>query len=67
MGHNKALIAVGHKILVAIYHMLSQRQPYMAATPQQQQQKQQQKQKENLVKKLKEIGYKAELTLIENT
>jgi len=62
MGHNKALIAIGHKILVAIYHMLSQRIPYQVNTPQHQQQSQVQKQKNQLIKKLKAIGYQAELT-----
>lgn len=66
MGHNKALIAVGHKILIAIYHMLNEKKPYQVNTPLQHQEKQVLKQKDNLLKKLQAIGYKAELTIIVN-
>ena len=60
-GHKRAILAVAHRLLIAIYHMLKQRQPYRdyQATPTGQQAKQQRL--KQLQKRVEALGYQVQL------
>ncbi len=57
MGHKKALIAIGHKILIAIYHMLLNKQPYQAPDTAIADKRRTTKQIERMTTKLAALGY----------
>jgi len=60
-GHKRAILAVAHRLLIAVYHMLKQRQPYRdyQATPTGQQAKQQRL--KQLQKRVEALGYQVQL------
>jgi hypothetical protein len=62
MGQKKALLAVGHKILCAIYYMLTNRQPYQPPDTEALKLKLQQKQLDKYLEKIKGLGYEVQLT-----
>lgn len=62
MGHKKALLAIGHKILCAIYYMLKNGQPYQQPDIEKLQQKLQEKQLSKYLEKIKHLGYEVQLT-----
>ena len=59
-GKKKALVAVGHKIIIAAYHIIKNKEAYkepkLNNSP-----KKQTKQIKNYLKKLKELGREVEL------
>lgn len=60
-GHKRAILAVAHHLLIAVYHMLTQRQPYrdyQATSPGQQLKQQRLKQ---LQKRVEALGYQVQL------
>lgn len=61
IGHKKALIAIGHKILCAIWHMLKNKQPYTAPDVAALQQKIRTKQLSRYLQKIKHLGYEVTL------
>jgi transposase len=63
IGHKKALLAIGHKILCAIYHMLKNGQPYQAPDTERIQKKLQEKQLGRYLEKIKHLGYEVQLTI----
>lgn len=64
IGHKKALLAIGHKILCAIYHILKNGQPYQAPDLEKIQQKLQEKQVSRYLEKIKHLGYEVQLTTV---
>jgi transposase len=66
-GEKRALVAVAHSILVAAYHMLKTGQPYRDLGPDHFDQQRPQHVANNLVKRLKALGYKVELTPLNQT
>lgn len=58
MGKNKALVAVGHSILVMIYHMLSRRQSYQEMGGDYFDRRDMEAQKARLIRKLESFGLK---------
>jgi hypothetical protein len=62
-GKKKALVAVGHKIIIAVYHVIKDKQPYkepkLNDNP-----KKQDKQIRNYLNRLKELG--VETSYLEN-
>lgn len=62
-GHNRAIVAVAHRLLIAVYHILKHHQPYrdsrMTQTAQQPQQLVQ-----TLQRRIERLGYQVQLTPI---
>jgi len=57
MGAKKALIAIGHKILCAAWHMLKNKQPFTTPDVVALQQKVKTKQLNRYLQKIKQLGY----------
>jgi hypothetical protein len=55
-GRKKALLIIGHKILCAAYHILSNRQPYQAFDVEEFEKMRHQRRIAYLQKELKELG-----------
>lgn len=64
LGHKKALLAIGHKILCAVYHILRTGQPYQAPDTEKIQQKMEEKQLTRYLEKIKHLGYEVHLTAV---
>ena len=62
-GKKKALIAIGHKILVAAYFILRDNKPYVELGHEYLLQKRKTNQVNNYLRKLKEIGFEVELKI----
>lgn len=63
-GHKRAILAVAHRLLIAVYHMLRQHQPYrdyQATAPAQRSQEQRLK---KLQQQVEQLGYQVQLTPI---
>ena len=60
-GHNRAVLAVGHKILVAAYHMLARNQPYAELGEGYLDRRDPARTAKRLVQRLEELGYKVNL------
>jgi len=58
-GKKRALIAVGHKILCAAYHILSEKVPYKEVGVEYLEKRRQKNRIEKLKRALKEFGYNA--------
>jgi transposase len=58
LGKNKALVAVGHSLLVIIYHVLAQRSGYRELGGDYFDHQHQQRQQQRLIKKLEALGLK---------
>ena len=65
MSKNKALVAVGHSILVMIYHVLSRRQSYQELGGDYFDRQNVEKQKVRLIRKLESLGLKVTVEPIE--
>jgi len=59
-GKKKALVAVGHKILIACYFVIKNNEPYKEPVLHNHPKKQKNKAKHHLAK-LKELGYEVEI------
>ena len=60
-GTKKALVAVGHAILVMVYHVLMRRVPYHDLGPNYFDERDRRAVERRLVRRLKALGYKVEL------
>lgn len=60
-GKKRALIAVGHKILIAAYHILKDKVEYKELGADYLESRRKQKSADRYVKKLKELGYNIEI------
>jgi hypothetical protein len=65
MSKNKALVAVGHSILVMIYHVLSRRQSYQELGGDYFDRRNMETQKVRLIRKLESLGLKVTVEPIE--
>jgi transposase len=65
MSKNKALVAVGHSILVMIYHVLSRRQSYQELGGDYFDRQNMEKQKVRLIRKLESLGLRVTVEPIE--
>lgn len=63
-GKNRAAIAVGHTILVIIYHILKKRQPYIELGADYFERRKKQTVVKNAVKRLEALGYKVTLETV---
>ncbi len=63
-GHKKAIIAVAHRLLVAIYHMLKHREPYreLGAAPRSEHAKR--KLVERMQRRIEQLGYTVKLEAV---
>ena len=64
-GKKKALVAVGHAILVIVYHVLKHRMPYQELGHNYFDERDRQAVKQRLVKRLEGLGFNVELTAVE--
>ncbi len=60
-GHKRAAVAIAHKILTAVYHMLGQQVPYHELGDLYLDQLNQQNLTRNLVRRLQRLGYNVTL------
>jgi transposase len=60
-GKKRALVALGHTILVIIYHILMQRKPYQELGPTYFDQRERQRVEQRLVRRLERLGYNVSL------
>jgi hypothetical protein len=60
-GHKRAIVAVAHKILVAIYHMLSSDTPYRELGADYLERLEPERLKLNLVRRLERLGFHVNL------
>jgi transposase len=61
MGHKKAIVALAHRILVIIYHLLKDQQPYRELGPDQDQEKAAEAAKRWALRRLEQLGYQVTL------
>jgi len=64
-GKKKALVAIGHSILVIAYHILTRREPYRDLGPNYFDEQDRQHVEQRLVRRLKRLGYEVELKPID--
>lgn len=57
MGHKKAIVALAHRILVIIYHLLKEHQPYQELGPDYAEEKALEASKNWAVRRLEQLGY----------
>ncbi|GAC1360920.1 MAG: IS110 family transposase [Ktedonobacteraceae bacterium] len=57
MGHKKAIVALAHRILVIIYHLLKEQQPYRELGPDVAEEKAREASKVRAVRRLEQMGY----------
>ncbi len=60
-GKNKAVVAVGHTMLVIMYHMIKNRTPYKELGEEYFNKIDKEKLAKNMVKRLEKLGYKIEI------
>jgi hypothetical protein len=61
MGHKKAIAALAHRILVIIYHLLKDQQPYRELGPDYGQEKAAEAAKRWALRRLEQLGYQVTL------
>lgn len=61
MGHKKAIIALAHRILVIIYHLLQEQQPYRELGPGHAEEQANEASKRWAVRRLEQLGYQVSL------
>jgi transposase len=61
MGHKKAIVALAHRILVIIYHLLKEHQPYRELGPDHAEAKALEASKNWAVRRLEQLGYQVTL------
>jgi transposase len=64
-GKKKALVAIGHSILVIAYHILTRREPYRDLGPNYFDEQDRQHVEQRLVRRLQRLGYEVELKPID--
>lgn len=64
-GKKKAIVAVGHTMLVIIYHMIKNRLPYNELGDEYFNKMDKEKFTNNMVKRIEKLGYKVQLTKVE--
>jgi hypothetical protein len=57
MGYKKAIVALAHRILVIIYHLLKDQQPYRELGPEHAQEKAAESAKRRALRTLEHLGY----------
>ena len=65
MGHKKAIVALAHRILVIIYHLLKEQQPYRELGPDHVEEKAHEASKNWAVRRLEQLGYQVTLQMDE--
>lgn len=66
-GKKRALIAVGHKILCAVYHVIKNKEPYKELGAEFLEKRKINNKLKSLTKQLKEIGFEVEVKEIKKT
>ncbi|HEY4033186.1 MAG TPA: hypothetical protein VGL94_04395 [Ktedonobacteraceae bacterium] len=61
MGHKKAIVALAHRILVIVYHLLKDQQPYRELGPDHAEEKATEASKHWAVRRLEQLGYEVTL------
>jgi hypothetical protein len=61
MGHKKAIVALAHRILVIIYHLLKDQHPYRELGPDHDQEKAAEAAKRWALRRLEQLGYQVTL------
>ena len=61
MGHKKALVALAHRILVIIYHLLKEQQAYRELEPEHLDEKAAEMAKRRALRTLEHLGYDVSL------
>lgn len=61
-GHKRAIVAIAHAMLVAIYHMIKKDEPYRELGPNFLTHHENEQKKGNLVRQLQKLGYSVSLT-----
>jgi hypothetical protein len=61
MGHKKAIVALAHRILVIIYHLLKDQQPYRELGPDYDQEQAAEAAKRWALRRLEQLGYQVTL------
>jgi transposase len=57
MGHKKAIVALAHRILVIIYHVLKEHQPYRELGPEHVEEKATEVARRRALRTLEQLGY----------
>jgi transposase len=57
MGHKKAIVALAHRILVIIYHLLKEHQPYRELGPDHAEEKAAEMARRRALRTLEHLGY----------
>jgi hypothetical protein len=63
-GHKRAILAVAHRLLIAVYHMLRQRQPYRDYQPTVPGQYSKEQYLKQLQQRVEALGYQVQLVLL---
>lgn len=63
-GHKRAIVAVAHRLLIAVYHILKQHQPYRDHRTTESGQQRQQQLVQTLQQRIERLGYQVQLTPI---
>lgn len=61
MGHKKAIVALAHRMLIIIYHLLKEGQPYRELGPDHVDEKAREASKTHAVRRLEQLGYQVTL------
>jgi hypothetical protein len=61
MGHKKAIVALAHRILIIIYHLLKEQQPYRELGPDHAEEKALEASKNWAIRRLEQLGYQVTL------
>lgn len=65
MGHKKAIVALAHRILVIIYHLLGEQQPYRELGPGYAEEQANDASKRWALRRLEQLGYQVTLQTVE--
>ena len=65
MGKKKALVAVAHRLLIIIYHLLKSKKPYQERPSAPMGEQRREKEQRRLVKKLEALGLKVTVEAVE--
>ncbi len=61
MGHKKAIVALAHRLLVIIYHLLNEQQPYRELGPRHAEEQAVEASKRWAIRRLEQLGYQVSL------
>ncbi len=65
LGRKKALVAVAHRILIIIYHVLKDKQPYREYGACYAEEKEREASKRQAIRRLEQLGYQVTLEQVE--